>query len=108
MVINEVEAKVVKLIFKLALEGKGTKVIANILNEKGYPTKRNTSANSHMVYKGKMIAGSEFTWIDSTIYSILTATVYKGDRMFRGKIYASPNLVIIRFSSRTIEDKKPI
>ncbi len=34
LVVNEDEAEVVKLIFKLSLEGMGTKVIANYLNEK--------------------------------------------------------------------------
>lgn len=93
MVINEPEAKVVRLIFKLALEGNGTKVIANILNEKQIPTKRNTSVNSHLIYRGEK--KTEFNWIDSTVYHILTATVYIGKRMYKGKEYPSPNLAII-------------
>ena len=53
LVIDPVESKVVKLIYQLCLEGKGTKVISNYLNENNIPTKRMNVKNSSMKVKGK-------------------------------------------------------
>ncbi len=62
LVINEDEAKVVRLIYELYLSGKGLKAIANHLNKRGYRTKRNKyfSINGvaqildNPIYKGKI------------------------------------------------------
>lgn len=90
LVINEDESEVVKLIFQLALEGNGTKVIANYLNEQNIPTKRNT-AKQHMIVKGKR--KDNFIWRDAVIYRILTSTIYIGKRLYKGELYPAPSII---------------
>jgi DNA invertase Pin-like site-specific DNA recombinase len=51
LVINQKEAEVVKSVFKYYIEGHGTKVISNLLNEAGIPTKRNSIVNGQMTVK---------------------------------------------------------
>lgn len=90
LIVDEAESEVVKLIFQLAIEGKGTKVIANYLNEQNIPTKRNT-AKQYMMVKGKR--KDDFIWRDAVIYRILTNTIYIGKRIWREKIYDAPSIL---------------
>ncbi len=85
MIVKESEAEIVKMIYKLALSGKGTKAIAKILNDLKVPTKRSTLEKGYLTLKGKLV--TEFIWRDATIYRILTNSVYKGVRLFSGKPY---------------------
>lgn len=93
LVIDEDERKVVEYIFKLALEGKGTKVIAGILDSEGILTKRGRAQNSNtsMLVKGKQ--KETFSWRDSVVYRILTNPIYKGKRLYLGKEYDCPAIV---------------
>jgi DNA invertase Pin-like site-specific DNA recombinase len=91
LVIDPIESKVVKLIYQLSLEGKGTKVISNYLNENNIPTKRMNVKNSSMMVKGEK--KSTFIWRDSVVYNILTNPIYKGERQFSGKTYNSPQII---------------
>jgi site-specific DNA recombinase len=95
LIIDEVEADVVRLIYKLALEGNGTKVIANVLNERNIPTKRgNVISGKKMLVRGK--SKTEFVWRDAVIYRILTGTIYKGIRRYKGNDYPyNENIAII-------------
>jgi DNA invertase Pin-like site-specific DNA recombinase len=87
MIINAVEAEVIRVIFELALEGKGTMVIANILNERGIPTKRmNVKTGGTMTVRGKK--KSVFAWRDSVVYGMLTDSIYKGERIYKGKKFS--------------------
>ena len=65
-VINEEEAKVVRLIYKLYLEGKTNLLIAKILTDKGIPT-----------------PGKKKKWADSTVNSILQNEKYVGDALLQ-------------------------
>lgn len=91
LIIDEVESKVVKLIYQLSIQGKGTKVISNYLNDNNIPTKRNNVLNGHLLVKG--VRKTEFKWRDSVIYNILTNTIYIGERKFKGNIYPSPIII---------------
>jgi DNA invertase Pin-like site-specific DNA recombinase len=91
LVIDEVEAEVVKLIYQLSIEGKGTKVIANLLNENQIPTKRASSKTGYMMVKGAR--KTEFIWRDSVIYRILTNPLYKGIRIYKDKEYKAPQII---------------
>ncbi len=92
LIIDESEVSIIKLIYKLALEGKGTKVIANILNEKGIPTKRMKATTG----RGMNVRGEkkmDFLWRDSVVYTILTNPLYKGERIYSGKTYKAPAII---------------
>jgi site-specific DNA recombinase len=83
--INEDEAKVVKKIFTLSLEGTGTYTIANILNSEGIPCKfnrfdgkirRKDKLTGHITTYDK----SKVKWRGNVIYDLITNTIYKGIR----------------------------
>ena len=90
-IINESEAKVVKKIFEMAINGKGTKVIANFLNDNLIPTKRNTSAKGYMEVNGQR--KTVFKWRDSVVYKILTNPIYKGKRNYKSIVVKSPVII---------------
>lgn len=100
LIINEKEAKVVRLIFKLRREGNGCRRIANYLNEHGIPS----------VTGGK--------WINSTIVRMLKNEKYCGDLVQGKKYVADPiskkimlnkgerNLYIVRDNHPAIVSKE--
>jgi site-specific DNA recombinase len=101
LVINEEEAEVVKLIYQLSLEGKGTKVISNILNERKIPTRYNLSLKKdEIIINGRKVKKEEFSWKDGTIYSILTNEVYTGNKKGKGHLEG------IKLNSPSIIDKE--
>ena len=91
IVIEPKEAKVVKSIYKLCLEGNGTKLIAAHLNKKGVPTKRMNLGGMKM--KVKDVEKSNFIWRDSVIYNILTNPIYKGERHFKEHIISCDAII---------------
>lgn len=91
LIVNEKERPVVELIYQLSIEGKGTKVIANYLNEKEIPTKRSTSKTGYMKVRGEK--KTQFKWRDSVVYRILTNSIYKGERLYKDNIYKCPSIV---------------
>jgi site-specific DNA recombinase len=91
LIIDIKEAEVVKYIFKLSLEGKGTKVIANILNDENIPTKRTSSLKGYLKVRGEH--KTNFLWRDAVVYRVLTNSLYKGDRNYKGKVYESPIII---------------
>lgn len=94
--IDEEESEIIKQIFNLYIEGKGTLIIANILNKKGIKTRYNLSLNNDfkLTYrkgskKGnvkEMISKETFKWKDATIYGILTNKVYIGKKEGKGNL----------------------
>ena len=90
LIVDEFEANIVKLIFNLSLDGKGTKVIADYLNDNNIPTKRGI-LNAPMKVKDKQKVN--FVWRDAVVYRILTNPIYKGERLYKGEIYNSPVII---------------
>ena len=80
LVVDNDEAKIVKLIFKLSLEGIGTKKIAEELNKRNVPTKRMNLGGAKLKVRGEV--KKSFLWRDSVIHKILTDPIYKGERHF--------------------------
>jgi site-specific DNA recombinase len=91
LIIDENESKVIRMIFELSLQGLGTKKISEILNDKGIPTKRMVLGNRPMKVRGE--SKNHFLWRDSVVYGILKNPMYKGERVFRDKIYPCPKIV---------------
>jgi len=85
------EAKIVKLIFKLSLEGLGTNKIAEELNKRNIPTKRMNLGGAKMKVRG--IEKRTFLWRDAVIHKILTDPIYKGERHFKEHIIKSPIII---------------
>jgi DNA invertase Pin-like site-specific DNA recombinase len=89
--IDDIESEVVKLIFALCIQGMGTKVISNYLNDKSIPTKRNLLENGGLKVRGQL--KTNFLWRDSTIYRILKNPIYKGKRIYKNIEIDCPNII---------------
>ena len=82
------EAKFVRLMFKLSLEGKGAYTIANILNEKGVPTKFSGNFKGQLKRKDKYTKDVKYfekekvLWRGNVISDILRNPIYKGTRVW--------------------------
>ncbi|WP_299161941.1 recombinase family protein [uncultured Eudoraea sp.] len=102
MVIDDEEAVIIKRIYALSLEGKGTRKIAEILNDDNIPTRYNKIASKggkdsnlvhHPVNKTKTIRDRKnIKWSDKTVRGIIQNTVYKGERKYMGELYDVPNI----------------
>jgi DNA invertase Pin-like site-specific DNA recombinase len=108
LVIHNEEAEIVKRIFLMALEGKGTKVIATTLNREGILTKRGrVNVGSSMTVRGEK--KTEFLWRDAVVYFMLTNPMYKGQRRFRGNFYECPIIIeeeIFNIVQEAIKNRK--
>jgi site-specific DNA recombinase len=96
--IVEEEAEVVNLIFKLYLEGLGTKKIAERLNQLKVPTRYNKSLlKDELTIRKRTIKKEDFVWRDGTVYGILTNEVYigekKGQKNLNGLTLFSPQII---------------
>lgn len=67
MVIDDEEAKVVNLIFNLYKSGKGSRAIANILNNDGIKTRSSKSFGKEKMNKSTGKLGEEIPWSDTTV-----------------------------------------
>lgn len=85
-VINEPEAKYVRIMYKLSLEGMGTYSIANYLNDKNIPTKFSGNFKGDIQRKNKYskekiyFDKSKVRWRGNVVYDILKNEMYKGVR----------------------------
>jgi DNA invertase Pin-like site-specific DNA recombinase len=95
LVVDDDEAKIVKLIFEKYVEGLGTVQIANHLNNCGYPTKYNKlfREKSIKTKHGIIKKGSKFEWKDGTVYGILTNTIYKGERKHKDEVFPIEKII---------------
>lgn len=97
LIVNPEESIVVEEIFNYYLEGIGTQVIANNLNQLKIPTRLNKTHNDKTIsYKNTgEKSGSMVKWDGNTILQILKNTIYKGERKFKGKSYPCKNIAIV-------------
>lgn len=84
LVIDEEEAKVVRLIFDLYLSGLGFKAIAGILNNKGIPTKSRKMLGTQEVNSKNGKLANDVRWSDKTVDDILSNTTHIGHRRYWG------------------------
>jgi DNA invertase Pin-like site-specific DNA recombinase len=88
LAVDPEEAAIIKDIFQKFLNGLGTKQLANYLNSQGIPTRFNKIFGEKEVklqhYNKK---GSDFKWVDGTVYSILKNPIYKGKRLHKGETF---------------------
>jgi site-specific DNA recombinase len=91
LIIEPKEAKIVKRIFKLSLEGNGTKKIAETLNKEGVPTKRMNLGGAKL--KVRETTKRTFIWRDAVIHKILVNPLYKGERHFRDLKIQCPAII---------------
>lgn len=90
LIINEKEAKIIKLIYDRSAKGVSSRMICDELNSKKVPTRRNM-----MGWKRKLMTGGEVDgiWRDNTIRRILRSELYKGDKEFKGEKIKLPAII---------------
>ena len=86
LVVDPTEAPIIKEIFDLYKNGNGIKVISNIMNEKGYPTRSNKSFGDKIIKYKTPKEAAKIKWSDKQIHDILRNTIYKGERRFKGEV----------------------
>ncbi|OAB78759.1 recombinase family protein [Cochleicola gelatinilyticus] len=93
VVIDEEEAKVVRRIYALSLEGNGQSKIAEFLTADNIPTRYNKIGKGTLTTTNKFTKEktttkkSNITWSGNTIRGIITNTVYKGEKLYKGEIF---------------------
>lgn len=95
LVVDDVEAEIIKQIFALYKQGNGSKFISNYLNNNHVPTRLNK------VLEGKKLKitktchkdASTIKWSDTQILSVLKNTIYKGERNFKGDVIKIQGIV---------------
>ncbi len=96
--INEEEAKVVRKIFSLSLDGIGTYTIAKILNSEGVPCKFNRF-DGKIRRKDKLTGNittydkSKVIWRGNVIYDLITNSIYKGKRKWNDLVIDIPAII---------------
>jgi site-specific DNA recombinase len=96
---DEEESKVVKDIYNWSLEGNGTNAIAARLNKLGIETrgrkayKTGTKAVNKYTGEKREIPKESFIFKPGTVYGILTNTIYKGDRNYKGEVFKAPVII---------------
>ncbi len=96
LVIDDEEAKVVRLIYELSLKGTGTRSLAEKLEAEGVPTRYNKIGTGTLTFKNKHTGKlttkekSKIKWAGNTIRGIIKNPIYKGERNFGGKTYDAP------------------
>lgn len=83
LIIDEEEEVIIKRIFDLSYNGYGSKKIASILNADEVKTRYNKKYTNLINFKETQkppINPANIKWKDGTIYTILTNTIYKGER----------------------------
>lgn len=96
MIVDEEEALIVKRIFKMSLEGIGTKTIADTFNQEEIPTRYNKISKGTLStknkYTGKITTTEkkDISWSPNTVMNILKNTVYKGERNYSGEVVDVP------------------
>ncbi len=94
MVIDPEEAEIVRTIFQKYLSGLSTHGIAEYLNNSGVKTRFNKlfSEKEIKLPKGNK-KGTNFRWVDGTVYSILKNSIYMGKRKHVGEFFEMDAIV---------------
>ena len=87
LIVNEKEAKLVRLAFNLYCQLASAKKVAHALNKKGFQTKR------WKTRKGPVHESREFT--SDTIYRLLNNTIYIGKVSHKGNLYEGEHEAIV-------------
>ncbi|MBP0904872.1 recombinase family protein [Mariniflexile gromovii] len=97
--IDEEEAEIVKLMFKLSLKGIGTNKIAEALNDDGVPTRYAKTAKGSLTTHNKLTGittkkqKKDVKWQQNTVRQIIKSTWYYGKRLYQGEYYDVPPIL---------------
>ena len=90
LVIDDAEAKVIELIYKLADDGVAQRSIAQHLNSLSIPTRWTKLGR---VNKNKLNQETPIVWKPNAIGIILKNTLYKGERKYKDEVFNVPKII---------------
>jgi site-specific DNA recombinase len=93
LIIDDEEAKVIKRIFSLYVDGFGIRAISHILNSENIPTRSKKSFPDQIFKYNTPKVGSNVKWSDKQVHDILKNPIYKGQRRFLGLLYDAPSII---------------
>jgi DNA invertase Pin-like site-specific DNA recombinase len=93
LIINEEEAKAIRIIYDEAIKGTGVGSIANHLNSLSIPTRHTLSGRKRKLESGKEI---NVLWRTNTVRRILHSRIYIGDSRFRGIEIKIPAIISLQ------------
>ncbi len=93
LVICDEEAEIIKEIFDLYSKGNGFKKICGYLNEKNVPTRANKAFGTQLMKFNTHKTADQIIWSDKTVNDIVTNSIYKGHRRFKGQIFDAPAII---------------
>lgn len=106
LIIDNEEVACYRQMLAWCFEGHGTSKIAQKLNDLNIPTRgRKSMPNGTKVVNKytksvRLVKNEEFVWRAGTVYCILTNTIYKGERRYKGEIISVPQII----DSKTWDD----
>lgn len=104
LAIDDNEALIIKEIFQMKLDGYGGKMIANVLNNKGYKTRfAKTHGDTMIKFKGMHKKGSEVHFSEVVVSAILRNSLYCGQRKFKGEILQAPAIISVEYFNKVQE-----
>ncbi|MGQ2984886.1 recombinase family protein [Flavobacterium sp.] len=93
LVIDEEEAVVVKEIYSMYVGGLGSKAISSILQQRDVPTKYNKIFGEKVINNAIPKPANAVKWSDVVVLNIITNSIYKGERQFKGETIPCPAIV---------------
>ena len=97
LLIDEEAAEVVRLIYRMYLNGTGMRTIVRTLNERGIPNPSNYKCQAGLNFQARTI-GKSILWCDKTVRRILQDEMYTGDMiqgMFRKASYKDKAIIAL-------------
>lgn len=94
LVVNEPEAEIVRMIYKLYLQGQGSKIISHHLNDLKVTTRYQSALPGGEINYGAFKKPVDsIRWSDKQVLDILTNSIYIGKRKFDGGIVDCPTII---------------
>jgi len=99
LAVDEGEAEVYRQMVAWCLNADGTNTIAKKLNALGIPTRakkvllNGTKVVNKYTKSVRHVKNEDFVWRPGSVYCILTNSIYKGERIYRGEIIPAPKII---------------
>ena len=93
LIINDEEAKAIRIIYDLAIKGVGVGNIANHLNSLNIPTRHKLTGRKRIVYENNLPKEIDVLWRQNTVRRILHSKIYVGDSKFKNIQIKIPSII---------------
>lgn len=93
LIINEEEAKAIKIIYELAIKGVGVGTIANHLNSLKIPTRHKLAGRKRIIYENNLAKEIDVLWRQNTVRRILHSNIYVGESKFKNIQIKIPSII---------------